>query len=167
VFRSKIYNNKTATLNISAETEEDQLFKIFLWPPVEDKFEDIEKDLRMRNDIRHSETIHFRNKDELSSFIMDVYSTDDVDQWKVKKKISELVKYDNKVRYIVAKVENSKFRKKSKTGSPISQWAEKEKEVIRSQYKDCVDGYFKDIVIHISDNFEQNIKLSDIVEEYR
>ncbi|ELV04618.1 Fe-S oxidoreductase, partial [Brachyspira hampsonii 30599] len=49
-----------------------------------------------------------------------------------------------------------KYRKKDINNHDISTKVERIKKLVRDEFKDKIDGYFHDVIIHIGDNFEHN-----------
>ena len=69
------------------------------------------------------------------------------------------------VRVVKLDVESPQFRLKAKTSGTLSQVGEYIKSYIRGKYKDKIDNYFYDIIIHIGDNFEQNEYVDKLFRE--
>lgn len=62
------------------------------------------------------------SKNELADFVRKIYSVDDIDNWKVEKKIEHL--QEGKVVVLELKIDDLHFRIKNKTRQPISQKVE-------------------------------------------
>ena len=81
-----------------------------------------------------------------------MYQIDDIKDWKVDLKIKAMSAYQNDIRVIKIEIPEPKFRKKA-NGQIISEEVEALKKQIRESYKEKIDNYFHDIIIHIGDNY--------------
>lgn len=144
--------------------EKEIYFCIFLWPPVESLFEVITQDISLKYKIL--ETVDFELVSDIENFVYDIYSTDDVEKDKIDYKINHIKYKNNKIRMIKVNIGNPKFRKKEKTNTDISVKIENLKEHIRSTYKEKIDNYVYDNIIHISDNFHQTSEINRLIKRY-
>lgn len=131
-------------------------FECILWPPAQKYFDDILNELgKMYQIISYQD---YQYKDEtFSRLVKAVYHIDDIEDWKVLKKIEYMQSAAKKnIRVVKLDIDSPMFRLKAKTNGTLSQVGEYIKSYIRGKYKDKIDNYFYDIIIHIGDNFEQN-----------
>jgi len=97
---------------------------------------------------------------------LDIYTTDDIDSNKVKNvKIKNMINHSFSYTYFKLYIEKPNFREKA-TGNNISQSVENIKKVIRTSYMGKVQNYIHDIIIHISDNFEQTKAIDIVMKKY-
>lgn len=151
-----------------------------LWNPINAYYDDITKKLGLFGDIR--EVLDFElTKDEYVFYTKGIYSVDDIEKWKIEKKLEHMQVYDkglNKLRMVALSLKCPNFRLKDKTNTSLSQQCELIKQMIRDRYKDRIDNYFHDIIVHIGDNFTQNrfiysllkmpnINLTEILDDLR
>lgn len=88
-----------------------------------------------------------------------IYSIDDIENWKVEKKLEYMMAEKTSVyqlRMVVLDIPKPNFRLKDSTKRTLSQKCEHIKKLIRDAYSKRIDNYFYDIIIHIGDNFRQN-----------
>lgn len=130
-----------------------------VWTSVDFCLSEIMRDINELCEITNSKILELSQR-ELADFVRKVYSVDDIANWKVEKKIEHL--QEGKVAVLELKLCDLHFRIKNKTKQPISQKVEAIKRAIRNRYKNRVDGYFYDIILHISDNFYQSEVLRKI-----
>lgn len=151
----------------NAEDKEHEIFKIILWPPVEKFFNQITSEIKKDPNIEVIEIEDLFLGKRFEEFVRDIYRIDDIERWKIEKKISGMVTNENKIRIIHSKFKKSNFRIKNKSNNKISIQSENYKKIYREKYKNSLNNYFKDIIIHITDNEYQNIKSKDIINEYK
>lgn len=138
-------------------------FYMFLWPPVQKYFDEIESDIKNDFGIIWSRNIIFSKN--IEEFIRSIYSTDDIDKWKIERKIHYMKKYAPNIRIICLEIIDPKFRKKSLNNHDISIVCEDIKKKYRNKYSNKIDNYIYDIIIHTSDNYEQNMKIAEILSQ--
>lgn len=121
------------------------IFTIILWDPVEIYYNEIE------NIIKEKFTILFNNEksiNNMKTFVDKVYELDvRCHKPYLPKKIEILEKYKQKVKFLMILINNPKYDKQN-----VSHTAVKLKEKIRGIYKEKIENYYKDIIIHVSDN---------------
>ncbi|MBW5381640.1 hypothetical protein, partial [Brachyspira hampsonii] len=71
-------------------------------------------------------------------------------------KFDMFIKYKPIVKVIWIEIPFPKYRKKDINNHDISTKVERIKKLVRDEFKDKIDGYFHDVIIHIGDNFEHN-----------
>ena len=121
------------------------IFTIILWNPAEKYYNEIE------NIIKKDFTILFNSEksiNNMKTFVDKVYELDvRCHKPYLPKKIEILEKYKQKVKFLMILIDNPKYDKQN-----VSHTAVHLKEKIRSEYKQKIEDYYKDIIIHVSDN---------------
>lgn len=139
-------------------------FYIIIWPPVQDYFNAIEKDLAKSFKIISSKT--YQMTDCFDDFVREVYAIDDIEKWKIERKIYAMQPYPKVVRIITLEIPDPKYRKKALNNHDLSMVCEDLKRKYREIYSPEVPNYIYDIVIHTGDNYEHNRKITAIIEKY-
>ena len=133
-------------------------FVCSLWAPVHDYFDEITEKLRMFGEVTEIRDFDLSDFDYVF-YTRGIYHVDDIEKWKIEKKIEYMRKSSpncRKIRMVTLLLEEPKFRLKANTNTTLSQQCELIKRLIRDAYKAKVNHYFHDIVMHIGDNFYQN-----------
>lgn len=133
-------------------------FQCIMWPPMKDFFDDATNDLKKLSNVVTYKDYSF-DKFGFEYFIKGVYSVDDIEDWKVRKKIDYMTGPDKNsytVRILEIKMDRPAFRLKQINNKTLSKRGEKIKFVIRTKYKDKIENYYYDNVMHIADNYYQN-----------
>lgn len=133
-------------------------FVCSLWSPVHQYYDEITEKLRMFGEVSEVRDYDLSDLD-YSFYTRGIYHVDDIEKWKIEKKIDYMRKSApgvRKIRMVTLFLNQPNFRLKAKTQSTLSQQCELIKRLIRDAYKEKVDHYYHDIVMHIGDNFRQN-----------
>lgn len=152
----KLVSERYSTL----KGEINQLFVCTLWSSVSEFFDDIVKDLeKLANVVSYKDYVF--SDDEYRHIVYSVYSVDDIEQWKVDKKLEYMnlgaaESGTHSVRIVNLLLDAPDFRLKDSTKNTLSMRCEKIKRIIRNKYKAKISNYFYDIILHIGDNFYQN-----------
>ena len=125
-------------------------FEVVLWPPVSKYFDEIEKFIKEKYTVYSS--ADYKDITEFNTYIKALYKIDDIKDWKVNLKIKGMSACPKDIRVIKIEIPEPKFRKKE-NGQLISEEVETLKKQIRESYKEKIDNYFHDIIIHIGDNY--------------
>lgn len=126
-----------------------------LWSPAKRYFEEIIEKIKMIYTVTDVEDV-ILTKEVYKRVIKGIYYIDDIESWKVDKKIKALLSEDeNTIRVFFVKIPCPNYRLKNKNYHIISTECEKIKKIIRESYKDKIKDYVHDIIIHTSDNYEQ------------
>lgn len=137
-------------------------FQCIMWPPMKDFFDDATNDLKKLANVVTYKDYNF-DKFGFEHFIRGVYSVDDIEDWKVQKKIDNMSGPDKDnytVRILEIKMDRPAFRLKQINNKTLSKRGEKIKFVIRTKYKDKIENYYYDNVMHIADNYYQNAHIN-------
>lgn len=129
-----------------------------IWAPVYEYFDEITEKLRLFGEVIDIRDYNF-NEWDYKFYTRGIYHVDDIEKWKIEKKIEYMLKSSpncHKIRMVAINLKQPDFRLKDKTSTTLSKRCELIKKLIRDAYKDRVPHYFHDIIIHIGDNFFQN-----------
>tara|TARA_Y100000389_G_C17379350_1_gene473451 strand:- start:145 stop:1161 length:1017 start_codon:yes stop_codon:yes gene_type:complete len=142
-------------------------FSGFLWGPSLEFANEILEYIHANYSVLHYYNYDFKNKNTYNTSILDIYTTDDIDPKKVKNvKLKALSDYPLKYVYFKFYIKDPLFRKKGSSKKNISTVVEKIKKKIREKYKTKLTHYVHDIIIHITDNFQQTNQIEDIMKKY-
>ena len=158
-FISKDFSNQELNIIIAKKNQLIDVcvgfISLILWPPCSSYYDDISHRISLMADIVHSEDIVFPNESKVfERFVSAVYSIDDIETWKVRKKLEHLPDQgmQSKIRYMELRFDHPKYRLKSKTNQSILTQGEKIKKAIRNLYSNKIDNYYYDIICHSADN---------------
>jgi hypothetical protein len=147
--------------------EKGVYFQIILWPPIQSYFEEIKNSLKLKYNLLDSYEIEFDDKEKFKEFTFGMYESDDIDEWKIEKKLSGFEQHHLKIKVIEIGIINPKFRKKELNNHDISQEVEAIKKLYRNLYKDKVENYFYDIIMHIGDNYHHTREIAKVLKRYK
>jgi|SaaInlV_150m_DNA_5_1039734.scaffolds.fasta_scaffold04140_4 hypothetical protein len=121
------------------------VFSFILWEPCKEYQSEI------YNYIETVSTILYDCEysiNDMEKFVYDIYKLDvRCHKPYLPKKIETLSRYNKCIRVLFATIKNPFYDNQN-----VSKVAVRVKENIRGKYKDKIDNYYKDIIIHISDN---------------
>ncbi len=141
-------------------------FSGFIWSPAKPFTSEILEYINKTFPVLHHYTYEF-NKEDFERSILNIYTTDDIELSKVKNvKIKNMINHSFSYTYFKFYIETPDFRKKKGTGNNISKVVEGLKKKIRDRYKTKINNYVHDIIIHISDNYEQTTEIEKIMKNY-
>jgi hypothetical protein len=145
------------------------MFSGFIWSPAFDNYMDILNEINNNYTVINYYIYDFdKNKIDYEKSILDIYSTDDIEISKVKNvKIKNMIEYKFKYIFFTFDIKDPDYRIKEKFNTKISKTVESIKSLIRTKYKQLIKSYVHDIIIHITDNTEQNKKLQEIMKKYK
>lgn len=122
-----------------------EIFSFILWEPCKQFQNDI------YDYIKNVSTIIVDKQHiikDIEKFVYNIYELDvRCHKPYLPKKIEMLSKYDTNIRVLFATIKHPFYDKQN-----VSQVAVRIKETIRQKYKDMIENYYKDIIIHVSDN---------------
>lgn len=125
-------------------------FQLVLWPPAQHLTAEIEKDLSAEYRViakRLSVAVS-----DLPSFVREIYRPDDIERWKVEKKLFHMRTHAPVVSAFSFIIPEPRYRTKSSSRSYLSTEVERLKAQLRAKYRDSIEGYVYDIILHIGDN---------------
>ncbi len=129
-----------------------------IWAPAHEYFDEITEKLRLFGEVTEVHDYDF-NEWDYKFYTRGIYHVDDIEKWKIEKKIDYMLKSSpdcHKIRMVAINLKQQDFRLKEKTSTTLSRQCELIKNLIRDAYKNKVPHYFHDIIIHIGDNFFQS-----------
>lgn len=142
-------------------------FTGIIWGPAFEYYTKILEDIKSLEptlEIFEEQVMKFENEYEYRSFLNGIYHIDDIEKWKIDKKF-HYTKTKLNICIFKFRLLHPDYRKKLKTGKPISKKIELIKKEIRNKYKDKIKNYFYDIILHISDNEEQSHYMNELSEK--
>jgi len=140
-------------------------FQVILWPPMKNYFSEIEKSISQEYRVLNSYTKSVESN--LKESIFDIYKSDNIEDWKIEKKIEGFENYSKEIRIIEIEIPNPRFRRKSSTNQDISREVEAIKRKYRNKYKHIIPNYFKDTIIHIGDNYYQTKEIAKSLDKLK
>lgn len=132
-------------------------FQCIIWPPMEQYFDDATADLeKMETVIGYQDYTY--TKEQFEFFIKGVYAVDDIENWKIEKKIENMTDAGDyyRVRILDLHMRRPDYRLKQVNNKTISRRGEQLKSAIRTKYSAKISHYYYDNVMHIADNSTQN-----------
>ena len=129
-----------------------------IWAPAHNYFDEITEKLRLFGEVVDIRDYNF-NEWDYKFYTRGIYHVDDIEKWKIEKKIDYMFRSSpdcHKIRMVAINLKQPDFRLKDKTSTTLSRQCELIKKLVRDAYKYKVPNYFHDIIIHIGDNFFQN-----------
>ena len=164
-FKSNDFSTKELDLILQLKQEifisNNLYFEVVLWPPVSNYFDEIDKFIKEKYTVYSSKD--YKDLTEFNTYIKALYKIDDIKDWKVDLKIKVMSSYPKNIRVIKIGILEPKFRKKA-NGQLISEEVEILKKQIRESYKEKIDNYFYDIIIHIGDNYSHTKQSQNLLK---
>ncbi|CAH0525708.1 hypothetical protein [Vibrio hippocampi] len=154
----KIINDKYKELVIKNHA----YYVAILWPAVTEHFDSILSYFEERFTVLSSNDFDFG--EDFDEKVAGIYECDNIEDWKVARKVNALKQYGTDVRVICFDMSNDVLRKKEVNGHPISTSMEKIKKDIRSKYKGDIPNYIHDVIIHGGDNFYHTKYIANLLD---
>lgn len=126
-----------------------------IWSPAVPFVEEIIQDLGMFGEVTGTKKFEYRSE-EYKNIVRAIYAIDDIEKWKIEKKLEYMAEYAPELWSVDLLLTDPQFRRKEKTGKPLSVVGEQIKKAIRNKYQGRIDNYFFDIILHIGDNMYQS-----------
>lgn len=140
---------------------------IFLWSPLLSIETDIYSLIKEHNMVyKFSKIINMDDEKQFEKFMFQIYSSDDIEKWKIARKMAFIKKYGLQIKVIWVEVPKPLFRQKISNRNDISTVVESFKKDLREKYKNNFENYIYDILCHMGDNFQQNIIMNEILKKY-
>lgn len=107
-------------------------------------------------------------KDDYENFVRDIYSQDDIAEWKVDRKLETMFacSESRKVHIILMDVKTNEQEYHPLKKRMVFKNLEQMKVNIRAKYKEKVNTYFFDNVFHVTDDSREFIADYSIVKKY-
>lgn len=142
----------------------DKCFTCIIWAPAVSLVKNISEDIALYADII-SEKEYCYESGTYDNIVKALYSVDDIEKWKIDKKIEHMKGYDPRLIKLDLLFKDPKFRIKNSSGLPLSQQAEKIKKTLRKKYSSYIADYYFDIILHIGDNVYQSMYMNHVLNE--
>ncbi len=136
-----------------------------LWPSVERYYDEITEKLSFLHEVVSVKDYTFADE-TFKRAVKGIYSSDDIADWKIEKKINGMKCYGKTIRIIGLRVKKPRFRLKMTNGHTLSVEGENIKRIIRNAYKGKITDYFHDIIIHTGDNYGQSQVVLSLLEDH-
>lgn len=145
-------------------------FVCTLWSSAALYFDEITERLSLVSDIIDFHDYTF-DEFNYAQMVCKIYSVDDIEKWKIEKKLEHMHPDGQTglwpMRVVRLRMDKPRFRRKASNQNTLSEEGEELKRMIRNGFKDKVDDYFHDTIIHIGDNYHQNEFISRIFDFQR
>jgi len=139
-------------------------FVLIVWPPALPFTNEIEQLIGSRFPIIAQAKEKYIY--DFESFVQGVYLSDDIELWKVQKKIFHMRDYPPVVSVFSFLIEKPLYRAKARTESYLSDTVAKLKAELIEKYRDKINGYVYDISVHIGDNPSMNRDIKKIIAKH-
>jgi len=137
----------------------------FLWAPSKDHWDDILDIIDKKYGIIHAKKYKFSSVDDLERVIIKLYENDNVPLDKIKRvKVKLLKKYEPVCVNFFFQVDKDQLHQHN--DRYIVPEVIEMKKNIRKKYRDNIDNYKRDIIIHISDNAKQTTYVNNLIDNY-
>ncbi len=138
-------------------------FSCVIWAPAASLAVSIVKDLSFFGEVQSVKKYTYR-PDEYKNVVRAIYAIDDIEKWKIEKKIDYMEPHGTSIIAVDLSITNPAYRIKTSSGLPLSTVGEGIKRSVRSKYKSKIDNYFFDIVLHIGDNIYQSEYMREVLD---
>ncbi|MBQ3008518.1 MAG: hypothetical protein IJD80_02910 [Oscillospiraceae bacterium] len=154
---------------IKAKSEElaDRLntaFPCIIWAPAFPFADEILEDFRSYgkvSDIRK----HTYDKKDFETVVRNIYSVDNIAKWKIDKKLEFFTKYSCELISFNLLMPYPDFKLNAGGDTVVSQICANAKKTIRAKYKDRIEDYIYDIILHTCDNYHQSAFMHKVLSE--
>ena len=137
-----------------------------LWNSMDNYSKKVLEDISSYGNILDVFSINLGDKYE--QFVRDIYSQDEIAEWKVNKKIETMFKCSNsrKITIVTIDIETLKTEYHPYKKRIVFTNLEKMKTDIRKKYSEMIDYYFFDNVFHVTDDENEYIADLSVVNNY-
>ena len=139
-------------------------FVCVLWAPASNFFDEIIEHLGQLSDVEEYDDYTY-GPAAYAQMVRYIYAVDDIAKWKIEKKIQHMFPNEQKkitMRKVIISLPCPNYRRKRSNGNLISMRVEEIKRLIRDYFKDRIEDYFYDNIIHMGDNFWQNSYIAEL-----
>lgn len=137
-----------------------------IWPPAYDIVDDIVEEMKKTVDVTGIGEFELESKEELGEFIRSIYNTDDTVASQIEDKVERMQQENTyKIKLVEFYMNNPEFYIK-RYGHTISRKGRELKTKIREQFRNQVNGYIFDIILHTADNYFQSEEVRNVVKRY-
>ena len=139
-------------------------FVVIIWPPAQQFVDEIKSLINERYEIitqSLSQKIF-----SFPEFINEIYLGDDIEKWKIDKKIYHMKNSKSVISTLVVRIDKPNYRVKKRTSSYMSDKVAELKLQIRNKYRNKIENYVHDIIIHIGDNPSMNRGMIQVLNDF-
>ena len=129
-------------------------FQLIIWPPAKAFASEIIATVRER--YRVLSVVQDVEVRELGQLVDEMYLSDDIERWKIQKKIFHMKEYEPSISVVSFLIDRPAYRTKSRTQSYLSDAVASLKAELRKKYRHHIPNYVHDIILHIGDNPAMN-----------
>jgi hypothetical protein len=130
-------------------------FSCIIWAPAAAQADKLINGISYYGRVENIRTYKYSNI-EYNNIVRAIYHIDDIDNWKIEKKIEHMSQYEKLLTTFELRLPVPSFRIKESTHSPLCIQGERLKKTFRSRYQSEIKDYFFDIILHIGDNYFQS-----------
>jgi hypothetical protein len=152
------------SLGLELLIESGAAFQVVIWPPAFDLAKNILADISARSKVLESHV--YSSIPDMATLVREVYQSDDIERWKVEKKVSHVVTNNSKIVTASILIVDAKYRDKKLSRSYISSSVEELKSLLREKYKSQIPNYIHDVLIHIGDNPAMNREMVKVLRKH-
>ena len=136
-----------------------------IWPPAEALSNDIICEMKKQVRIDSVKECII-DSGKMRDFVKKIYETDDSLEKQIEDKIVRIQKEkESKVVIVEFRMDNPDFCIK-RFGHTISKAGMNLKNMLREKYKERINDYVFDVVIHTTDNYAQSVAVRKVIEEF-
>lgn len=146
--------------------KEKAMFKAVIWAPAVNHAQEIINDIRFMlndGDSVNNVTVHNFTTKDYERVVRELYIVDDVEKWKIEKKIEHMREYGPCMITMDLFLTQPVYRIKDLSLMPISEKIERVKSAIREKYRESIDDYYYDIIMHVADNYGQSLYMETLL----
>src|SRR5690625_520156 len=136
-------------------------YTAIIWNPGFQVINQLKEDIAYEGVIIDFEILEIYN---FENFVREMYSSEDVEKWKIETKLAALGKFDKKIGLMHIYFDNPHYIWSN--GEFISKNIKDIKIQLRRKWSNKIDWYFHDIIIHIGLNSKENKSINKILKKY-
>lgn len=134
-----------------------------IWSPAAGLSDDIIRDLRCFGRVDHVRRSAY-SPVEYQNMVKAIYAIDDIADWKVQAKLEHMRQEEPELISMRFYPVCPDFRIKDVSGMPLSRRGERVKRCLRARYRDQIEDYYVDVIMHSADNFAQSAYMFRVLD---
>lgn len=138
---------------------------VLLWPPAREFFDTIETEIRADEQIVAASD-HLIDSQRFEEFVQQVYAIDLASPRKIALKIDNLTRPPLVVRILTVRFQRPTMEVQDLLNRLRCKDVHQLKDAIRSRYRDRIDDYVFDIIIHSTETATQGAAVKQLLAEY-
>jgi hypothetical protein len=138
---------------------------IILWPPAHELFDDIQKDIGLKYEIKSALDFKIR-RNMFSEFVNKLYEIDYASPNKINMKIVPLQREPMFMRYLIVRIPKPNMSCEDVLNRVKCRDVNKLKMDIRKKYRDSISDYIYDLIIHSTEVDYQNKEVLALIDMY-